>query len=191
MTFDSEIRFIRVDADLILVKAVVDTTEQNVLSCTAYDSIRAVYSQNLKHEESCIYHLLRDENNKILPVYQRPGINHTCSIVLEETFDEYEVLITKCANGIDGPFNLRSIILKKGDEFYHWMGKTLTKMGKRLAQRVFYNDNTKELVVFSYYPTVIKNVINVEATDNEVVYSQNDVMCRKKYRHEAWEDSPL
>ncbi|MBE6451274.1 MAG: hypothetical protein E7016_04850 [Alphaproteobacteria bacterium] len=188
--YNSKLRFVRADANLILVKAMVDTTEQVVFECTGYESIHAVYSQKLKYEEGCMYHLLHDEHGQLTPVYQRPGIGHTCSIFLEEKFDSHDIITSECVGGVDGRFNLRSIILERDGIWYHWMGKTLTSMGKRLAKRVFYNEETKELTVFSTYPLVIKDAVGVVATEDSVVYGQNDKMCRKLFRNGAWEDVP-
>ena len=71
------------------------------------------------------------------------------------------------------------------------MGKTLTSMGKRLAERVFYNEETKELIVFSTYPLIIKNAVGVVATENSVVYDQNDKMYRKVFKNGMWKTTQL
>ena len=71
------------------------------------------------------------------------------------------------------------------------MGKTLTSMGKRLAERVFYNEETKELIVFSTYPLIIKNAVGVVATENSVVYDQNDKMYRKVLKNVMWKTTQL
>ena len=64
-------------------------------------------------------------------------------------------------------------------------------MGKRLAERVFYNEETKELIVFSTYPLIIKNAVGVVATENSVVYDQNDKMYRKVFKNGMWKTTQL
>lgn len=67
----------------------------------------------------------------------------------------------------------------------------MTSMGKRLAERVFYNEETKELIVFSTYPLIIKNAVGVVATENSVVYDQNDKMYRKVFKNGMWKTTQL
>lgn len=175
------------DGNVAIATVTADNNEQVTFKVVNAKTVYAV--DNTENDRNCIYHLLTNEAGKYMPFYQRPGFcAETETIQIEENFDDFEILSSRCACGYKKDFVLNSVILKKGDSWSHWMGGSVTDMGKKIAPRAYYNEEKSELTLFTAYPYTISRVSKVVANDGVVEFDRDGVHYAKVWQNQTWID---
>ena len=86
------------DGNVAIATVTADNNEQVTFKVVNAKTVYAV--DNTENDRNCIYHLLTNEAGKYMPFYQRPGFcAETETIQIEENFDDFEILSSRCACG--------------------------------------------------------------------------------------------
>ncbi len=183
----SEIKFTTLADDKILATVDCWGERQFSFEATKVEQIYPLDAFYLLNKQENVYYLLFDERNKIFPVFQKMCKDNTKCIVVEQEFDDFDIMVTLCHDGVSADFAINTLILEKDKVWYYMLAFKVSPLGKRIGNRVFYDEQNKDLILFSSYPLVINNVAHVIVDGNTVLYKKNNKVCKMVYKNEMWD----
>ncbi len=182
----SEIKFTTLADDKILATVDYLGERQFSFEATRVEQIYPIDAFHLLGKQEKVYYLLFDEHNKIVPVFQKMCKNNTRSVIIEQKFDDFDIMVTLCHDGVSTDFAINTLILEKDKIWYYMIAFKVSPLGKRIGNRVFYDEQNQNLILFSSYPLVINNVAHVIVDGNTVLYKKNNHVYTMVYKNEAW-----